>query len=155
MKVAKKSIVGTKVVFAFDDGEVMECDVALLDKPTTLRTVLHGVSAKVGDSYADASSLAEAKATAKDTWANLVEGKWNSTREGGGKLIQALSRIMQQPVEVIQENYNLLDNEEKANLRKDPRVKSMVSIINGELAQAKLAGLADTVVPFTLGKKKK
>lgn len=155
MKVATKEIVGGKVKFNWADGEVSEFDVDSLPKEIVGRLALHGLSQKVGDSYASADTVAEAKEAAKDVWESLTNGKWSSARGTGGKIVEALARIMNQPIEVVQANYDNLDAEQKAVLAKDARVRGMLAIIGGERAQEKLAKMPEQEVAFELPKKPK
>lgn len=153
MKIASKKVDGNKVVFTWADGKAFEADVTKLSKEIVHRLALHGLSQKLGDSYASAESLAEAKENLSDVWDTLAEGKWTSTRSGGNIIVEALSRIMKISVEQAQENYDELDQEQKATIAKDQRVKYTVSVIKSERLQAKLANMK-TDVEFTLPTKK-
>lgn len=145
MKIAKKTVADTFVSFAFANGHVLTCDVDDLNDDITARLALHGMSQKIGDSYASSESVDAAIAAATEVWENLKKGIW-ATRATGGKLAAALSRATGKPIEDCIGKLATMDDKAKAGLRKHPDIKRALAEIELEAAEkaAKAATDADT-----------
>lgn len=135
------------VDFEFHDGAVMEVNVADLPADIVKQLVVHGVSQKIGDSYAgeDAENcMTIAQATLK----NLLDGNW-STRTGGGgprisQLAEALARCTGQEVSACVAKIAEMSDDDKKAVRAHPKVQAALAEIKLEKAQADAAKAAET-----------
>ena len=77
----KKSVNVEKelVSFAFE-SETMEFKLADLSNEMVTRLALHGLSQKLGDSYADSTKITDPQTAACSVWSNLLEGNWGRER---------------------------------------------------------------------------
>ena len=81
MNRVKKSVSVEKelVTFAFEN-ETVEFKLADLSMEMVTRLALHGLSQKLGDSYADSTKVTDPQKTACGVWENLLEGNWGRER---------------------------------------------------------------------------
>lgn len=144
-KICKKSVTKNGVQFDFIGGDTIGIDISQLNDETIKSAILHGLSQKIGDSYAGAESIVEATAAAEAVIRNLVAGQWNAKASRGGNIIEALHRVTKQPVEECQDVWAKMDDAKKAELRKHVGIKAALAEIAMEQAAAKLeaAGHAD------------
>lgn len=115
---------GTPIVVHLDDVEKSLSHLAL-----------HGVSHKVGDSYAGAETVAEARQAAIKTIEMLVAGEWTIRTPGApkiGLLADAIARMRGVPVEGVLEVLAKTDDETKKGLRANPKIKALMSQIKAE-----------------------
>ena len=140
-KIASKITGDGFVRFEFIDGEVVQCDVASLPDEIIHRLALHGLSQKVGDSYAGAASVTEARIMADTVYKNLVAGMWATKATRGVKIIEAIHRAMGIPLDVALEKWSLMDDGKKKAVRAHPDIKKALAEIEAERA-AKLAAVA-------------
>lgn len=94
------------VVFNFGHGPV-QFRIDELPQEMVDRLILHGLSQKLGDSYASAGATgADPYECAQKVWDNLVEGNWGAERGSGleDKLAEAEERL---------ENYIAMDDDQK------------------------------------------
>ena len=84
--IAKKSLdVATMtVVIVFADGHTIEVVAPSLSDEIQANLLLHGLSQKLGDSYAGAADLAEAVEKCETIAERLAGGEWVKPREGAG-----------------------------------------------------------------------
>lgn len=77
----KKSVNVEKelVAFAFE-SETVEFRLADLSEEMVKRLALHGLSQKLGDSYADSTKVTDPQSAASVVWENLLEGSWGRER---------------------------------------------------------------------------
>lgn len=132
------------------DGEKYLLLLSELSPEIVTRLAVHGLSQKVGDSFAGAADepdpVAYAIARIKDTWEQLKRGEWRVTGTGGPRatlLGRALARVSGHTIEeamaVLQDKEDSLSEEEfkaflKA-LRADPSIKQAQADIKLEDAQ--------------------
>lgn len=144
-KIASKTIVRenelpTNVVILFQDGR--RVDVSLNDIPSHIQRELiaHGLSQKLGDSYAGAKgNTSAAFAECSSVAEALLKGEWNRRGTGtGGILAEAIARLTQQALEEVQAVLADMDEETKKELMKRKDVKAMIAIIRAERAKAQL-----------------
>jgi hypothetical protein len=156
IKMAKKQKLVDGVRFTFTDGTEFDYLLSRLSDDMVRQLAVHGLAQKVGDSYASAENLAEAKANAEATWENLVRGDFKARAQGsGGLAVEALARIKGLDMETAQEAWNDLDEESRDTLKKNPRVKVMIEMIRGEKAAEKLGTLGEGGLDFELPKANK
>ena len=67
------------VTFGFE-GNSVEFRLDQLPGEMVTRLALHGLSQKLGDSYADSTKVTDPKKAATDVWNNLKEGNWGRER---------------------------------------------------------------------------
>jgi predicted HAD superfamily phosphohydrolase len=144
----------TGVRFTFANDTVLLADLGTLSPDMVKMLAVHGLSQKLGDSYASSETVAEAIESATGTMKNLQDGNFNARVQGsGGILAEAVARLKGIPVEQAQEMLAALDEEARLEIAKKPQVKATIDVIKGEKAIAKLDGLDD--VEFDLPKVKK
>lgn len=139
-KIASKSKSASAVTFSFEDKAKSTIVASLAELPDSMITelALHGLSQKIGDSYSGVKVVSEALASAKAVWENLKKGQFNSHSSGSGILAEAVARIKGISIEEAQEAIAQLDEEAEDKLRKNDRVKAVVTVIRGERAAGKL-----------------
>ncbi len=137
--------------FEFDDKTTQEIDVNSLSEATKFRALVHGISQKVGDSYAGAKAeenpLAFAKQAAADTIAQILAGDWKAAREGGPRVtdlataFKSVSDAQGQPITIEEAVAFLgtLDEEQTKAFRKKPKIASALA----QIALAKAAKKAE------------
>lgn len=141
-KIASKVTGDGFVRFEFADGEFLQCPLDDIKSNDIIgRLALHGISQKVGDSYAGAESISEARLMAESVWRNLTGGLWAVKAAKGGKIVEALHRATGKPFDVCLEKYTLMTEDAKKGLRKHPDIKRALAEIEAERA-AKLADAA-------------
>lgn len=104
-----------------------------------VRTVLHGLNGKVGDSAADPKVSSEEQLTA--TIKQLVEKTWAQRSAGGGGksnlLVEALMRETGQDKEAVEKKLSGKSDAEKKALREHAQVKKHIDAITQERANAR------------------
>lgn len=136
-KIASKIVGDGFVRFEFADGEFLQCTLDKIVSADVMgRLALHGISQKVGDSYAGAESVKEARLLAEGVWRNLVSGLWVVKATRGGKIVEALHRVTGQPIDVCLDKFAGMDEAAKKNLRKHPAIKKALAEIEAERAAA-------------------
>lgn len=131
------------VTFKFADDTQLFFDLADVPEGSDADKALpvHGASQKIGDSYAGAESVAEAKIAATEQIALLVAGEWKAARAAGepkiGLLIEALARV--KPDKTLDECRGVvesMDADGKKVLRDDRRIKAAIDAIKAERSAA-------------------
>lgn len=150
VKKAKKAVEGSILTINFANDEIVAVDFNTLPQEIKLQLALHGLSQKVGDSYASAESVDDAVKAAKRVVEDLTAGNWSVRKAGEGAprttlLAEALARIanrtLEEAVEVIEE----LSEDQQKQLRKDPGVKQAMAQIKLERATAAAKGSESTI----------
>ncbi len=147
----KDEPIGPAVAIAFPDETVAGIALADLPADVVIRLAVHGLSQKLGDSYASAKSqenpLGWAKNRVAEVIAQLKEGDWRVVTEGGPRitmlakgLARATGQTLERCVEVITEKEDSLDEDgfkawQKA-LRAQPAIKKASADIRSEEAAA-------------------
>lgn len=155
-KIAKKLIADGAVTFEFSDHETVTVRVDSLPDDIKTKLIVHGLSQKLGDSYAGAMSLKEAKEKFHATRENLLAGSWSSGRaSSGGDLLAALMKATGQDEEACRTILDDMDKEKKAELRKHPAVAAQLAQMKAEREAAKaeklLAGGGTTLDLSSIG----
>ncbi len=138
------------VQFTFEDDTIQTIDVNALNEETKFRALVHGISQKIGDSYAGAKAeenpLAFAKKAAEETIAAVLRGEWRAPSQGGGPrtsdLAVAFSRVTGKTLEECVEFIGTLDEAQTKDLRGKAKVKAALAAIKAEKAVANAAKLA-------------
>ena len=131
------------VTFAFGNGTTLECDSNKLSNEIRLDLLCHGISQKVGDSYAGVKgNYAEGIANAKEVIEQLYAGEWSADREGGAprlaELAEAIARIKGTDVEKTRAAVEKASDEERKAWRSNGKVKATIAAIRAEKAQKAL-----------------
>lgn len=134
-KIAKKSVVGNSLTIEFANGVTKTYDVTKIPTDVQDQLMMHGLSQKVGDSYASAETVEDAIEAAEDVFHNLVSGQWNAKGGGtGGILAEALAAAQGVSLEEAKAVVLALDDKAKTELRKHPAIKLAIAKI--QLARA-------------------
>ena len=134
-KVATKTVNEEKglVVFDFTNNESIKAALKGLPPETVTRLALHGLSQKMGDSYASAESVEAAVLSATNTYAQLKKGVWTAGRSSsGGQIVDALARATGKKVEECRTVISGMDEDAIKELRKHPQVKAALAAIRSE-----------------------
>lgn len=73
----------------FRNGKVVKLSGEELSRATLLRAAVHGLSQKVGDSYASAKDVDDMFLSAEDMVKRLKAGEWEAVREAGDSMAGA------------------------------------------------------------------
>lgn len=141
MKIAEKIKSAKGITFAFTGGHTLECPIAQLPEHIITQLAIHGLSQKIGDSYAGVKGdVNEAIANAESVWECLLGGSFNQKQTGtGGMLAQAISDVMSIPLDVARTKLAEMDDKTKAKVKKHPDVKGRMAELQLERAQAESA----------------
>lgn len=151
-KKATKSISedGNEITFDFADGDVENLNVKITDLNEAIveKLAMHGLSAKLGDSYAGVDTVGEAREKAFGVWEDLVAGNWTTRVAGAGgprvtQLAEALVRVAsgrgkELSLESAVEALGKMPDEQKKGLRKMGEIKKAISAIKIEKLQAEV-----------------
>lgn len=138
------------VTFSFEDGT--DVVVKLDDMPEDIKEklALHGISQKLGDSYAGAKAATEGTDIDPNDWAKqqveqgkaqLESGDWTVRTGAGSPGITDLARALaevggvteERAAEIVKES----DKEEKKQLRAHPDIAAVLTRLKAERAQQK------------------
>lgn len=128
------------VLFTFTDGSTLEAKLAELNDEMKTQLILHGISQKVGDSYAG-EDAENCETIATKTWEQLVAGAWSVRTGGSGgprisQLAEALASATGQEVSACVEKIADMSDAEKKALRKHPAIEAEIAKIKLAKAQA-------------------
>ena len=151
IQVAKKDYDTETATFSivFSDGDKREITLASLSQEIVVNLALHGLSQKLGDSYASVKGdVALAKAKFDATHKQLQEGDWKSSREGEGgskitELAEAIARIKNVPLEKANAVVAKATDEAIKGWKGNLTVRAVIAEIRAEKAKEKLANLKD------------
>jgi hypothetical protein len=159
-----KKVVNTAegtIQFDFANGETRVIKPADLSQDIQNQALFHGVSQKLGDSYASAEDVEEAVAAFDTVYKGLTEGKWTTrvAGEGGGgvtMLVEALYDVTKaegRTLEQCQDLINNMDDAQVEGLKKLPPIVASLAKIRAEraaVAAAKAAKAAESAGPLDL-----
>ena len=144
-KKATKKIEGDVITITFTEGDPLIASLNDLSDEIVHRLAMHGLSQKLGDSYAS-GEVQEARERAVRVWEDLKSGNWTTRVAGGGTrtslLIEALIRATGKSQEEVIARVEEMDDDEKKGLRKHPQVKKAMAEIKVERAAAEAAAAA-------------
>ena len=143
-KKATKSIEAQVLTIKFANDTVLVVRLTDIPEATIGQLAMHGLSQKIGDSYAGADSIDEASTAAGRVAEDLKAGNWSVRVAGSGAprvtlLAEALAKLTNNSMEDSLEAVNELNDDQKKALRKDDRVKEAIAEIKYERAKAKAA----------------
>lgn len=145
-KNATKSVADdfTTVTFDFKNPAESSVKVVLDDLPEEIiaHAAAHGISQKLGDSYASADNPQDAFERFTKVLEELQQGNWSAPRQSGGGgarsvlVVEALARIAGKSLEEAQTVWDGLDDEKKKAVRAAADVKVAIAEIKAERAKA-------------------
>ena len=146
-KIATKTIKDGAVQFSFMNGTELEASLAALPRDIVNQLALHGLSQKIGDSYASAESIEEAVASASAVYGNLKSGLWATRSVKGGKVVEALAASTGKPYDECLEYWSGLSDKQKAELKKHSAIKAEIAKIDAERARIAAEAASDDDAP--------
>ena len=135
------------LVFTFADGQELRIDAGKLTNDIRHEAIMHGLKQKIGDAAAigrnpetgRSATLADKRAAMQVVIERLQAGSWNAGRgEGGtgtgGLLLAALCRMYagRKTEEELREWLSTKDKKAQAELRKNPKVATIIEQIKAE-----------------------
>lgn len=133
------------VSFSFGNGTSLDIDSNALSPEMQKQLMLHGISQKVGDSFAGAKgNFAEGVASAKAVIEQLMSGIWRAARGEGearprlGELAAAIARIKGVTVEAAMGAVEKATDDQRKAWRSNAKVKAVIAAIRAEEAQKAL-----------------
>lgn len=125
---------------SFTTGQDLEVSLAEIPPEIVHRLALHGLSQKVGDSYAGCE-VDEAFDKASAVVSDLKEGNWSTRVATGGsprstQLAQALADATGKTLDEAAAVLEPMDDEQKKDLRKHPQIKACLAQIRAAKAAA-------------------
>lgn len=147
IKVASKTKLdnGISIEFADKGKTVGAFNLKELSADMVKQLAIHGLSQKLGDSYASLGGDIPAAINAvQGVWENLKKGLFVSrSASGGGLFVEAISRIKKVSIEQAGEMIAKLDEDNIETLKANPQVKAMMTVIRGERAATRAQGEDD------------
>ena len=128
------------VEFEFGNGKKLECDSNKIPEETRKQLMLHGVSQKVGDSFAGVKgNFVEGITNAQSTIDQLYAGVWLADREGDARprlaeLAEAIARIKQVPLEAATKAVEAGTDDQRKAWRSNAKVKAVIAQVRAEKA---------------------
>ena len=152
-KVISEALDGVTVKFM--DDSVLDVKLADLSEEMIVHLALHGLSQKLGDAYSGEKDLVVAFGKAKAVAKRLIENNWKAVREGGGggritDLAKALAAVTGRDLAEVVERIELMDKDEKKNLRAHAQIKVKLAEITAARA-AEAAAKAEPEAEVDLG----
>lgn len=141
-EVCKKTVDENGIVFHFADGTELAVDVDELPVNIQRKGLVHGISSKLGDSYAGCGGHVPTAIEAfKSVLVGLQNDQWNTGRTGdGGIIVEAFANATGQNVEAARIKWGELSDKEKAAVKSHPKVKLAKASIELERAREKAEG---------------
>ena len=138
MSIAKKVIDFEKLTLtiAFANGQTLSADINDFDENMWNKLTMHGLSQKLGDSYAGAESVDSAYATCSALLDQLKSGVWAAKSSRGGIVAEALARATGKPLEEAIAAIAKMEKPAIAALKKHPAWMKAKAEIEMERAKA-------------------
>lgn len=138
-KKASKKIDGDVIRITFEEtNDTLEADLNNLPGDIVQRLAMHGLSQKLGDSYAGVDA-AEAFEKAKAVLDELQKGEWSTRVAAAGprttQLAEALASVTGKTVEEAAGIVENMDDDQKKDLRKHPHIKAALADIRAQAAK--------------------
>jgi len=122
------------VAITFENGETASHTLAALTPEMVGQLALHGLSQKLGDSYAGAKD--QAQELVANVWKNLTDGNWSVRGEGGTRVTQ-LARALVRKLKAAGKEITEADAAEKIAELDDDAKKALNSACAVEIAAIK------------------
>jgi len=144
--------------FTFGNGQVLDLDSNALSPEMQKQLMLHGISQKVGDSFAGAKgNFMDGISAAKSVIEQLMQGVWRSARGEGearprlGELAEAIARIKSVEVAVAMAAVEKATDDQRKAWRSNAKVKATIAAIRAEAAQKALETAGEQELVVDLG----
>jgi hypothetical protein len=151
---------GSTIRFEFNDDAVedLNAEMSTFSEDIVQRLAMHGLSAKMGDSYAGVETVAECRESALRVYDDLAAGNWTTRVAGTSgprvtQLAEAFARVAQArgkelSLEAAVEAIGAMPDEQKKALRKVPAIRKAIADIKVEKLQkeSEAAGEGDDSV---------
>jgi hypothetical protein len=146
IKVARKDYDEEAKVFSIVFADGAKAEVALESLPSNIVTLLalHGLSQKLGDSYASVKGdVLAAKNKFEAVLKQLMAGEWKQAREGGEggskvtELAEAIARFKSAPIEKANAVVAKATDEQVKAWRANAKIKAIIAEIRAEKAAAR------------------
>ena len=138
------------VSFTFGNGTTLELDANELSPEMQKQLMLHGISQKVGDSYAGAKGdFAKAIDAAKGVIDQLTQGIWRAARGEGearprlGELAEAIARIKGVDRDKAMAAVEKATDDQRKQWRGNAKVRHVIAQIRAEAAAKALEQAAE------------
>lgn len=130
--------------FTFAHGAVITIDLADLPESIVTQFVLHGISQKVGDSYAGCKTPEEAHEKAAALVERVKAGDWKTVRASGGSkrssmLLEAMVLATGQSEDECRTVLDGMDEDQQKALKDHPAIKAQMAVIRAKRAAEKAA----------------
>lgn len=141
-KKATKTVTDSGLEIGFESGETINLNWDDFSPEMQRKLGIHGLSQKVGDSYAGAEA-SEAYELAKSTSDRLLANEWTQGRESGGgtarvsMLVEALALATGKDTEEALEVVKNMSDEQKKQLRKHPAIAKELAQLQAKRAAEK------------------
>jgi hypothetical protein len=142
-KVASKEVTESGVEITFSNEETLSVGLSDLSEEIVKQLALHGLSQKLGDSYAGSKGDAgEAVKMARAVADRLKSGEWTAKRESSGgtgrvtDLARALAEVAGKEIVEAVAVLDGMEKGEKLALRKHARIAAVLARMAMEKAQA-------------------
>lgn len=127
------------------NGQELRLEVGKLAAELQRRGMFHGLAQKLGDAAAGCSkdnAYGAAFAAMQGVWDNLLAGKWNAGREGGGisDLVTAIARLKKLPVEDVRVAVAKASEDTLKQWKGNAKIQLEVAKIRMERAKVAAAG---------------
>ena len=141
-RIAKKVLIEDGVRFDFSNGTSIDALLTGIPFEIKERLAIHGLSQKLGDSYASAGDKGWSVQDCADTMAevlrNLQDGVWSAAGGSGVNILaEALARLSGKTVEEAVEVIGRMTDDQVKVIAKRPDVKAEVAKIKAERAEAR------------------
>ena len=150
MQIAKKMVTNDGLTFAWADESSTFIKFDDIPEAMKIRAMQHGLSQKLGDSYASSEgSITLAKSKFDEVLKGIMEGDWN--RKGGttgGVWVEAFAKAAGETIEDAMAAWDKLDDDARKEVKKHPDVIMAKAKLDVERAAAKLQD--SDVEPLTI-----
>lgn len=149
-KKATKTIDGDVITIRFEEtNEELQVNINDIPAETISRLAMHGLSQKLGDSYAGAE-VAESFARCSAVAGDLREGNWSTRVAASGprttQLAEALAAATGKTLEEAAGKLETMDEDAKKGLRAHPQIKVELANIKARKATEAAAKAAEGAV---------
>ena len=142
-KIATKVKLVAGVRFNFSNGERVDVDVTQFPEDIQTKLAIHGLSQKLGDSYASANdkgmSIQDCVDGVNEIVRNLANGEWAASGSRGVSIMaEAMSVLLDKDLRQCADAIAGMTDTQRGELSKRPDIKAEVAKIKAERARAKL-----------------
>lgn len=141
---------------SFGNGETLEFDSNVLSEEIRKNLMLHGLSQKIGDSYAGAKgNFIEAINSAKSVFGSLSSGDWSTAGDEArprlAELAEAIAKIKNVPLEKATAAVEKATDDQRKSWRSNAQVKAAIAQNRADKAAKALAAAVPQELTVDLG----